>query len=181
MIRPFKGITPKIAAHCFIDPSAQVIGDVEIGKHCSVWPMSVIRGDVNYINIGHSCNIQVGSVLHVSHAGEYNPQGAALSLGNRVTVGHKVLLHACTIGNDCLIGMGSIVMDNAVIEDLVMLGAGSLVPPAKTLRSGYLYLGNPCREIRPLTERELNSLRYSAEHYVRLKDRYLESERAVEI
>jgi carbonic anhydrase/acetyltransferase-like protein (isoleucine patch superfamily) len=176
MIRSFKDITPKIAAHCYIDRNADVIGDVEIGEDCSVWPMTVIRGDVNYINIGHSTNIQDGSVLHVSHAGEYNPQGAALSIGNYVTVGHKVLLHACTIGNDCLIGMGSIVMDNVVIEDHVMVGAGTLVPPGKTLDSGHLYLGNPCQKVRALTERELSSLRYSAEHYVRLKNRYLESQ-----
>ena len=162
MIRPFESIQPTIPASSYIDDSADVIGDVEIGEECSVWPMTVIRGDVNFIRIGHHSNIQDGSVLHVSHAGEHNPQGAPLIIGDYVTVGHKVLLHACTVGNDCLVGMGSIVMDNAVIEDQVMIGSGTLVPPAKTLESGYLYLGNPCKRVRKLSEREVEYLRYSA-------------------
>jgi len=173
MIRSFENIEPKIASSCYVDVNADVIGDVEIGENSSVWPMTVIRGDVNIIRIGHSSNIQDGSVLHVSHAGEYNPKGAALHIGNYVTVGHKVLLHACTIGNDCLIGMGSIIMDDTIIEDQVMIGAGSLVPPGKHLQSGYLYLGSPCKKVRQLTERDISSLRYSAEHYVRVKNRYL--------
>ena len=175
MIRSFEGTKPKIAPNCYIDINADVIGDVEIGENSSVWPMTVIRGDVNIIRIGHDTNIQDGSVLHVSHAGEYNPKGAALHIGNYVTVGHKVLLHACIIGNDCLIGMGSIIMDDTVVEDQVMIGAGTLVPPGKRLKSGYLYLGSPCKQARKLSEREPSSLRYSAEHYVRVKDRYLTS------
>ena len=173
MIRPFASKTPKIAAGCYIDESADVIGDVEIGSDSSVWPQAVVRGDVNNIRIGHSSNIQDGSVLHVSHAGEYNPEGGPLVIGDYVTVGHKVLLHACDIGNVCLIGMGAIVMDDAVIEDRVMIGAGSIVPPGKLLESGYLYLGSPCKRMRKLDDKELGYLRYSAEHYVRLKDRYL--------
>ncbi len=172
MIRAFESKLPQIPDSCFIDPQACIIGDVTLGEDCSVWPMTVIRGDVNYISIGKCSNIQDASVLHVSHAGEYNPDGAALIIGDYVTVGHKVLLHACTIGNDCLIGMGSIVMDNAVIEDQVMLGAGSLVAPGKTLQSGYLYLGNPCKQVRKLKPRELEFLRYSAEHYQRLMQRH---------
>jgi len=135
------------------DPSAEIIGDVHIGEHSSVWPMSVLRGDVNHIRIGRETNIQDGSVLHVSHAGEFNPEGAPLIIGDRVTVGHKVLLHACRIGNRCLIGMGSILMDDSIIEDQVMVGAGSLLPPGKRLESGHLYLGNPCRRLRELTQR----------------------------
>lgn len=173
MIRSFEDIAPCIARHCYIDADAVVIGDVEIGEHCSVWPMTVIRADVNTIRIGHSSNIQDGSVLHVSHAGKYNPQGASLTIGNYVTVGHKALLHACTIGNDCLIGMGSIIMDKVIVEDRVMVGAGTMVPPGKTLESGYLYLGSPCKRVRKLSATELESLRYSAEHYVRLKQRYI--------
>jgi len=172
MIRAFEGSYPQIAQNCYIDNNADIIGDVALGENCSVWPMTVIRGDVNFIRIGHSTNIQDGSVLHVSHAGEYNPEGAALTIGNHVTVGHKVILHACTIGNDCLIGMGSIIMDNAIIEDQVMIGAGSLIAPGKKLQSGYLYLGSPCKRVRKLSETELTSLRYSAEHYIRLKNRY---------
>lgn len=172
MIRSFEGIYPKIAGSCYIDQKADVIGDVEMGENSSAWPMSVIRGDVNWIRIGQSSNIQDGSILHVSHAGEYNSQGAALTIGHYVTVGHKVILHGCTIGDDCLIGMGSIIMDDAVLEDQVLIGAGTLVPPGKILAGGYLYLGNPCRQIRPLEAREIESLRYSAEHYVRVKNRY---------
>ena len=172
MIRPFEDKLPKISDSCYIDHSAEVIGDVEIGDQSSVWPITTIRGDVNFIRIGHSSNIQDGSVLHVSHAGDYNPKGAPLIIGDYVTVGHKVLLHACTIGNDCLVGMGSIVMDEAIVEDQVIIGAGSLVPPNKVLESGYLYLGNPIKQIRPLKPAEFEFLRYSAEHYVRLKNRY---------
>jgi carbonic anhydrase/acetyltransferase-like protein (isoleucine patch superfamily) len=174
MIRAFNSISPQIPDSCFIDPESSVIGDVIMGESCSVWPMTVIRGDVNYIRIGKCSNIQDGSVLHVSHAGEYNPEGAALIIGDYVTVGHKVILHACQIGNDCLIGMGSIVMDNVIVEDQVMIGAGSVVPPGKTLVSGYLYLGNPCKKLRKLKPRELEFLRYSAEHYQRLMLRYKE-------
>lgn len=176
MIRAFESATPQIPDSCFIDPQASIIGDVVLGENCSVWPMTVIRGDVNTIRIGNNSNIQDGSVLHVSHAGEYNPAGAALIIGDYVTVGHKVLLHACQIGNDCLIGMGSIVMDNVIIQDQVMIGAGTVVPPGKTLRSGHLYLGYPCKRIRKLKPTELEFLRYSAEHYVRLMLRYKESD-----
>ena len=176
MIRTFDGIKPTIPHSCFIDDHADVIGDVEMGEDCSVWPMTVIRGDVNVIRIGHSTNIQDGSVLHVSHAGDYNPQGAALIIGDYVTVGHKVILHACRVGDDCLVGMGAIVMDDAIIEDRVMIGAGSLVPPGKKLDSGYLYLGSPCKRVRKLSQNELEHLRYSAHHYVRLKNRYMNAE-----
>ncbi len=172
MIRPFENITPKIASSCYIDNQSVIIGDVEIGKHSSIWPMAVIRGDVNIIRIGENTNIQDGSVLHVSHVGEHNPEGGALTIGNNVTVGHKVLLHACSIGNNCLIGMGSIIMDNCIIEDQTMVGAGTLIPPNKTLQSGYLYLGNPFKKARKLSEQELEYLHYSADHYRRLKDRY---------
>jgi carbonic anhydrase/acetyltransferase-like protein (isoleucine patch superfamily) len=172
MIREFEGIRPMIADDCFIADSADIIGDVVIGERSSVWPQCVLRGDVNHIRIGSGSNIQDGSILHVSHAGEFNPEGAPLIVGDRVTVGHKVLLHACRIGDECLIGMGSIIMDDCVIEDRVMVGAGSLLPPGKRLESGYLYLGNPCRRSRMLSDRELDYLVYSAEHYVRLKDRH---------
>lgn len=174
MIRPFEAITPKIASSCFIDENADVIGDVEIGENSSVWPMTVIRGDVNFIRIGKNTNIQDGSVLHVSHAGGHNPQGAALIIDDNVTVGHKALLHACTIGRECLIGMGSIIMDKVVVENQVLVGAGSVVPPGKTLKSGYLYLGNPCKQVRKLSDQERDYFLYSAEHYVRLKNRYME-------
>ena len=172
MIREFEGLLPTIGESSYVDDSAVVIGNVVIGDNCSVWPLTAIRGDVNIIRIGNNTNIQDGSVLHVSHASPSNPKGAQLHVGDEVTVGHKVLLHGCRVGNQCLIGMGSIVMDNAIIEDQVMLGSGSLVAPGKRLESGFLYLGSPAKKIRPLTDAEKENLVYSAAHYVSLKQRY---------
>lgn len=172
MIRSYQDISPSIGAGSYIDETAVVIGDVEIGENCSVWPLTVIRGDINKIRIGDNTNIQDGSVLHVTHRGDYSPEGAELHIGSEVTVGHKALLHGCRIGNQCLIGMGSIIADNAVVEDRVIVGSGSLVPPGKTLESGYLYFGNPAEQKRPLSERELEYLAYVADHYVLLKQNY---------
>ena len=172
MIRAFEGVSPVIGEDCYIDPSAVIIGDVVIGDNCSIWPLTAIRGDVNIIRIGHNTNIQDGSVLHASHAGDFNPEGAELHVGNQITVGHKAILHGCRVGNQCLIGMGSIVMDNAVIEDQTMLGSGSLVPSRKILQSGFLYLGNPARQVRELSDREKEYLVYSADYYPKLKQRY---------
>ena len=172
MIRNYKDISPSIGEGSYIDETAVVIGDVEIGENCSVWPLTVIRGDINKIRIGDNTNIQDGSVLHVTHRGDYSPEGAELHIGSEVTVGHKALLHGCRIGNQCLIGMGSIIADNAVVEDRVIVGSGSLVPPGKTLESGYLYFGNPAEQKRPLSERELEYLAYVADHYVLLKQNY---------
>ena len=172
MLKEFEGILPTIAASAFIDESAVIIGDVVIGEDCSVWPITAIRGDVNIIRIGRASNIQDGSVLHGSHIGEFNTKGAEIHIGDQVTVGHKVLLHGCRIGNQCLIGMGSIVMDNAIVEDRVMIGAGSLVTPNKVLESGYMYIGSPARRARALTQREIESLSYTANYYVSLKNRY---------
>ena len=172
MIRDYLDKSPQIGAGSYVDDSAVVIGDVVMGENCSIWPLTVIRGDINRIRIGDNTNIQDGSVLHVTHAGEYSPEGAELHIGSEVTVGHKALLHGCRIGNQCLIGMGSIVTDNAIVEDRVIIGSGSLVPPGKTLESGYLYLGNPVQQKRALTEREIEYLAYVANHYVLLKDNY---------
>lgn len=172
MIRSFRGIDPVIGKNTYIDDSAVVIGDVVIGDDSSVWPLTAIRGDVNIIRIGKRTNIQDGCVLHVSHQGEYNPEGAELHIGDEVTVAHKVLLHGCRIGNQCLVGMGSIIMDNAVIEDRVMVGSGSLVSPGKVLESGYLYLGNPAKPRRALSEREIEMMSYLADHYIQLKNEY---------
>lgn len=172
MIRSYQDKTPIIGNGSYIDETAVVIGDVVIGENCSVWPLTVIRGDINSIRIGDDTNIQDGSVLHVTHRGDYSPDGAELHIGSQVTIGHKALLHGCRIGNQCLIGMGSIVTDNAVIEDRVIVGSGSLVPPGKTLESGYLYLGNPAVQKRRLSEREVEYLAYVAEHYILLKQNY---------
>ena len=172
MIRNYQDISPSIGEGSYIDETAVVIGDVEIGVNCSVWPLTVIRGDINRIRIGDNTNIQDGSVLHVTHRGDYSPEGAELHIGSEVTVGHKALLHGCRIGNQCLIGMGSIIADNAVVEDRVIVGSGSLVPPGKTLESGYLYFGNPAVQKRRLSDREIEYLAYVAHHYVLLKQNY---------
>ncbi len=173
MIRSFKGKKPDIGSHCYIDDSAVIIGDVEIGDHCSIWPMTVIRGDTNRIRIGNRTNIQDGSVLHVTHAGDFSPEGAPLIIGEEVTVGHKALLHGCQIGNRCLIGMGSIIADNAIVEDMVIVGSGALVPPGKRLESGYLYVGSPARPARELTGKEREMIPYLADHYESHIDDYL--------
>ena len=119
-----------------------------------MWPLTVIRGDMHRIRIGARTSIQDGSVLHITHAGPFNPDGYPLTIGDDVTVGHKVILHGCTIGNRVLVGMGAIVMDGAVVEDEVVIGAGSLVPPGKRLESGYLYVGSPVKQARPLSDKE---------------------------
>ena len=170
--RPFEGETPVVGARAWIDPSAVVIGRVDIGEDASLWPTAVARGDVNFIRIGARSNIQDGSVLHVTHDGPYSPGGLPLLVGEEVTVGHRVMLHACTVGDRCLLGMSSTVMDGAVLEDEVLLAAGSLVPPGKRLAAKSLYRGSPARRVRALSAEELEMLRYSAAHYVRLKDRY---------
>lgn len=172
-VRSFESSMPQIDSSAYIDSTALVSGDVQIGADSSIWPMSVVRGDVNYIRIGERTNIQDGSVLHVTHASrEYTTEsGFPLIIGNDVTVGHKALLHACTIGDFCLIGMGAIVMDGVIIEDETLVAAGSLVTPGKHLEAGYLWTGSPARRQRPLTDKEKRYLRYSAEHYVRLKNR----------
>ena len=172
-IRSYTGIQPVIGQRVYIDESAVVIGKVTLADDASLWPMVVARGDVNTISVGARSNIQDLSMLHVTHDGPYSPGGAPLSIGADVTVGHKCILHACSIGDRCLIGMGSIVMDAAVVESDVLLGAGSLVSPGKRLESGFLYRGSPAQKVRPLTDAEREMLLYSAQHYVRMKDRYL--------
>ncbi|GGY09443.1 gamma carbonic anhydrase family protein [Massilia dura] len=164
---------PQLAERVYLHDSAQVIGNVRLGADSSVWCNAVLRGDVNDIVIGRCSNIQDFTMGHVSHRTSQKPQGAPLVIGDYVTVGHAVILHGCRIGNECLIGMGSIVMDDVHVPDRVMIGAGSLVSPDKTLESGFLYVGRPARKVRPLTDAEIAWLRYSAEHYVRVKDGYL--------
>lgn len=174
-VRTFEAHTPAIHASAYVDALALVSGQVSIGADSSIWPMSVVRGDINRITIGERTNIQDGSVLHVTHDSEFAVGGAPLVIGNDVTVGHKVVLHACTIEDLCLIGMGSVVLDGAVVREGAMVGAGALVPPNKDLEGGYLYVGSPVKRVRELTEKEKQFLKYSAEHYARLKDRHRNS------
>lgn len=172
-IRTYQNLTPTLDNGVFIDPSALLIGDVQIGEDSSIWPMVTIRGDMHRIRIGARTSIQDGSVLHITHAGPYNPEGYPLTIGSEVTVGHKALLHGCTIGNHVLIGMGAIVMDGAIIEDEVVLAAGSLVAPGKRLEGGYMYRGSPAKQVRAITEAEKSFFSYSANNYVNLKNIHL--------
>lgn len=171
-IRNFENLKPGIAGSAYIDAAALVIGKVEIGADSSVWPMTVIRGDIHGITIGKRTNIQDGSIIHVTHDSEYAPGGFGVVVGSDVTIGHKVILHGCTVEDRCLIGMGSIVLDGARIETGAMLAAGSLVSPGKVLAGGYLWRGSPAREVRELTDKEKAFLDYSAGHYVRLAQRH---------
>ncbi|MCD9499895.1 gamma carbonic anhydrase family protein [Photobacterium carnosum] len=172
-LRYYQNHTPQLADNVYIDTTAVVIGKVNIGTDSSLWPLVVARGDVNHIHIGQRSNIQDGSILHVSRVSTTNPDGYPLIIGNDVTVGHKAILHGCKIEDRVLIGMGTIILDGAIIEHDVIIGAGSLVPPKKQLCSGFLYIGSPVKQIRPLTAVELMSLTQSAINYVHLKDEYL--------
>lgn len=172
-IRSFKDSTPKLGNQVFVDPTAVVLGDVTLGDDCSVWPNTVIRGDMHTITIGKRCSIQDGSILHITHASDFNPGGYPITLGDEVTVGHLAMLHGCTIGSRVLIGMQSMVMDGAIIEDDVVLGAGSLVSPGKVLKSGHLYVGRPAKMVRALSEKELSYFSYTAGNYVKLKNEHL--------
>lgn len=172
-IRKFNNILPTIGHSTYIDDSAVVIGDVTLGNNVSIWPTTVVRGDVESITIGDDTNIQDGAVLHVTHYGKFTDRGYPLVIGKGVTVGHRAIIHACTIGDYCLIGMGAIIMDDAVLEDYVMLGAGALVPSGKTLESGHLYVGSPAKLVRSLKDSEREFLVYSSRHYVELKNKYL--------
>jgi carbonic anhydrase/acetyltransferase-like protein (isoleucine patch superfamily) len=172
-VRSYRNIAPQLGERVYIDPAAVVIGKVKLGDDVSIWPTAVVRGDVHSIEIGARTSVQDGSVLHVTHDGPYRPGGRALIVGADVTVGHRVVLHACTIGNTCLIGMGSVLLDDVVTEDLVMIGAGSVVTPGKRLETRGLYVGSPARRVRDLKPQEIEFLSYSAAHYVKLKNEYL--------
>ena len=175
-IRSHAGMHPDIDPNVYIDPDSVVIGDVEIGEGSSVWPMTVIRGDIHRIRIGKRTSVQDGSILHVTHAGPYNPDGFPLIIGDDVTIGHKAMLHGCTIGNRILIGMAAVIMDGVVVNDEVIIAAGTLVPPGKVLESGYLYKGNPARQARPLTEKEQTFFDYTSKRYVDLAAKYIEEQ-----
>jgi len=174
-IRSYANCTPVVGERVMVDPSAVVLGDIELGDDVSIWPQCAVRGDMHRIHIGARSNIQDNTVLHITHASDYNPDGWPLTIGSDVTVGHGATLHGCTIGNRVLIGMGAIVMDGAVVEDEVMIAAGALVTPGKHLESGFVYAGSPARATRPMTDSERRFLTYSAANYVRLKDTYLDS------
>lgn len=173
-IRSYKGMQPRLDESVFVDPTAVIIGDVGIGRDSSVWPYAVIRGDMHRIRIGERVSVQDGSVLHITHASSYNPDGFPLTIGSDVTIGHQATLHGCTVHDRVLVGMKAMVMDGAVIESEVILGAGAVVPPGKRLASGFVYMGSPARAVRAITEKERGFFAYTAANYVRLKDSYRE-------
>ena len=172
-IRPFNECSPSLDDGVYIDQSAVVIGDVKLGKDVSVWPCAVIRGDMHSISVGARTSVQDNAVLHITHASDFNPSGWPLTIGEDVTIGHGACLHGCTIGDRVLIGIGATVLDGAIIENEVVIAAGALVPPNKHLESGFMYLGQPCKKARPLTEKERSFFTYSAQNYVKLKNEYL--------
>lgn len=172
-LRPYRGIHPVIAATAYVDPDAVVIGDVEIGADSSIWPCTVIRGDVHRIRIGARTNIQDGAIVHVTHDGPYTPGGFPTVIGDDVTIGHAAVIHACTIGDACLIGMHATVLDGAIVKKHGFVGAGAVLAPGKIVGEGELWLGNPARLARRLSDDEIERLYYSATKYVELKNDYL--------
>ena len=160
MIRTYRGLVPRIAATAYVDPQAVVIGDVVIGEHSSVWPCTVIRGDVHSIRIGARCSIQDGSVLHVQHD-EYG-----LTMGDNITVGHNVILHGCTIGSRCLIGMGSIILNGAKIGEGSIIAAGALIPERMEVPPGSVVMGQPGKIRRQTTAQDLDAIDRNAQRYV---------------
>jgi carbonic anhydrase/acetyltransferase-like protein (isoleucine patch superfamily) len=160
MLTSYKGLTPQVDPSAYISPSAQIIGDVAVGPHSSVWFNVVIRGDVYQIRIGTRTNIQDNSTVHVTR-GRWGT-----FVGDDVTVAHAVILHGCRIGDRCLIGMGAIIMDGVEVEDDCMIAAGSLVSPGTTVPRGHLAMGSPAKVVRPLRADEVAQLQWSAEQYV---------------
>lgn len=174
-IRPYLDAWPRLGERVYVDPAACVIGDVVLGDDASVWPGAVLRGDVHSIRVGARTNIQDGAILHVTHAGPYTGEGFACVVGDDVTVGHAAVIHACTIGDACLIGMHATVLDGAIVKKHGFVAAGAVVGPGKVVGEGELWMGNPARLTRVLGPAQIEQLYYSAAHYVKLKDRYLES------
>jgi carbonic anhydrase/acetyltransferase-like protein (isoleucine patch superfamily) len=170
MIRTYRGIHPRIAASAYIDPSAQVIGDVEIGERSSIWPYAVLRGDANVIRIGEDTNIQDNSVLH-GDTGEY-----PVTIGNRVTVGHSTVIHGCAVEDDCLIGIGAILLNGARIGRGSVVAAGSLVPEDAVIPPGSLAVGVPAKVRRPVSEEEKERFRTNCAHYVEASAAYKEEQ-----
>ncbi len=172
-IRSYQGKTPVLGDQVFVDESAVVLGDVHIGADSSIWPCAVIRGDMHEIRIGERTSVQDGSVLHITHAGPFNKGGWPLHIGSDVTIGHNATLHGCTIHDRVLVGLGSIVMDGAVVESEVLIAAGAMVPPRARLESGFVYKGNPAKKARPLSDKEREFFLYSSKNYVNLKNLHM--------
>lgn len=170
MVYEFLNSKPDFDDSVFVAPSADLIGDVSIGRESSVWFNVTIRGDVNWIEIGERSNIQDNTCIHVMN------QTGPTKIGNEVTIGHNAMVHGCTIHDRVLIGIQSTVLDEAVIESDVILAAGSLVPPGKHLESGYLYMGSPARQVRELNEKEMKSIKDHSQNYVKYARAYMQKD-----
>jgi carbonic anhydrase/acetyltransferase-like protein (isoleucine patch superfamily) len=166
MLHSYKGVLPKIEENVFIAESSHIIGDVTIEKKCSIWFGAVLRGDDNYITVGEGSNIQDNSVVHGT------VETSPTVIGKYVTIGHNAIIHGAEIGENCLIGMGSIIMDNCKIGKNTIVGAGSLIPSGKEIPEGVLCMGSPAKVVRKLTEEEHKKLISSAEHYIKLMGEY---------
>ncbi|MFP5079265.1 gamma carbonic anhydrase family protein [Pedobacter sp. JCM 36344] len=164
IILPVKGILPKWGTNCFIAPNATIVGTVEMGDNCSVWFNAVIRGDVNSITIGNDTNIQDGAVIHATYL------KAATVVGNRVSIGHNAIVHGCIVRNHILIGMGAIVMDNAVVEDYTIIAAGSVVLENTLCESGFIYAGIPAKKMKPITDAQRALLNKLPDNYIMYAD-----------
>ena len=160
VILPVKGVSPEWGSDCFIAENATIVGDVKMGNNCSVWFNAVIRGDVNYIRIGNNTNIQDGAVIHCTY------QKAGTDIGNYVSIGHNALVHGCTLQDHVLVGMGAIVMDNAVVEPYCIVAAGAIVLENTVCESGYLYAGIPARKIKPITDQQRELLDRLPDNYI---------------
>jgi len=172
-IRSHAGHIPSLGARVYVDPAATVIGNVRLGDDVSVWPTAVLRGDASFIHVGARTNIQDGTIVHVNEPSPEFPEGQFTRIGEQVTIGHGCIIHACTLGDLSLIGMGACVLDGAEVKRYGFVGAGALVTPGKVVGEAELWLGNPARFVRKLKDREIEDMHHSADHYVQLKDRYL--------
>ena len=170
MLRTYRGILPKVAASAYIDPAAQVIGDVVVGERSSVWPNVTIRGDVNYIRVGHECSIQDNSVLHVDH------RTYPCIVHNRVTVGHSAVLHGCEVHDGALIGIGAIVLNAAVIGPGAVIGSGALVPEGMQVPANTVAMGTPAKIRREVTPEEQERFKENCDWYVMLAKEYKEAQ-----
>ena len=168
MLRAYKGITPTIALTAYVDDSAQVIGDVHVGEESSIWMNAVVRGDVNLIRIGHRTNIQDGTVVHVMR----NPSHPT-SLGDDITVGHGAIVHGCTIGNACLIGMGAILLNGVLVGEGSIVAAGTLLPEGAVVPPRSLVMGSPGKVRRSITDQEFEFILQSAQNYVSYRLDYM--------
>lgn len=163
LIQSIKGISPQLPSSCFLAENSTLIGDVKLGENCSIWYNAVVRGDVNSIEIGDETNIQDGAIIHCTY------QKASTKIGNRVSIGHKAIVHGCTIHDDVLIGMGAIVMDHAVIESGSIVAAGAIVTAGTRVEAHSIFAGIPAKRLKTVSEDNLEMIKRTAKNYTLYK------------